>query len=110
MADLIMVQKGSVGPSVASRACRNILLINASGLGGFYSGVVRSWDCSKLPVQLATMPFQVVVWQEGKEYRPIHLFGFVKLCGLNTSESHRSQELHLLSVSLLARLGLLKLW
>ncbi len=105
-----MVKNGCVRPSVTSRACRNLLIINASDLGGFSSSVVRSCDCSKLLVELPAIPFQTVVWREGKEYRLSQLFGFVKLCEFNIFESNTSHELHLLSVSLFARLGLLELW
>lgn len=95
MADLNLVKKGyDVRASVTSRACRNIFLINTSDLGGLYSSVVRSCDCSRLPVQLPAIAFQRAVGQEGKEYRLRPLFGFVKLCELNIFESNKSHELH----------------
>lgn len=94
MADLNLVKKGyDVRASVTSRACRNIFLINTSDLGGFYSRVVRICDCSRLPVQLPAIAFQMAVGQEGKEYRLRQLFGFVKLCELNIFESNKSHEL-----------------
>lgn len=94
MAGLNLVKKGyEVRASVTSRACRIIFLVNTSDLGGFYSRVVRSCDCSRLPVQLPAIAFQMAVGQEGKEYRLRQLFGFVKLCELKILESNKSHEL-----------------